>query len=269
MIATDIFLKQGSSHAICEDYIIQGTAPTPYIILSDGCSSSHGTEMGARILCHLAKQYLRYRADDLYSIDYNKMGHWIIHNAEMIVRQLGLKVNCLDATLIIAYHIDNSIHIKMYGDGVLAIKRGETIDLVQVDFSNNAPYYLSYLIDDHRNKLYHDMKNDAIVTCYTPGEGSSTLMYAYDNPLDFAFYEKDFDVLFIASDGLSSFIIKNPNEHRPVESNEILPDFMTFKNIKGEFLKRRMNKAIKGLYKTGIDHFDDLSIGSFISVKEE
>ncbi len=82
MINIDTFLKIGDQHKICEDYIIQGTDQVPLLILSDGCSSSDNTEMGARILCYLAKQYLFYRAGYLHDLDYYQMGLWVIHNAE-------------------------------------------------------------------------------------------------------------------------------------------------------------------------------------------
>ena len=159
----DIFLEIGHQHKVCEDYIISGNAPEPFIILSDGCSSSNNTEMGARILCHLAKQYLRYRGNDLHNIDHKKMGRWIIHNAEMTARQLGLTLNCLDATLMVSYFIDNRLYVFVYGDGVIVLKKGDEFSYYIVDFSNNAPYYLSYLIDDFRNDLYHQNKNSKFV----------------------------------------------------------------------------------------------------------
>jgi hypothetical protein len=61
MIQTDIFRRIGATHAVCEDYIIEGNKPFPFIILADGCSTAKNTDMGARILCHLAKQYVMYR----------------------------------------------------------------------------------------------------------------------------------------------------------------------------------------------------------------
>lgn len=269
MIQTDIFIKMGISHKICEDYIIQGMNPEPFIILSDGCSSSYGTEMGARILCHLAKQYLRYRVDDLHSIKYEKLGSWVIHNAEMTVRQLGLKLSCLDATLIVAFQLEDEIRIFIYGDGMIAVKKDDDIVTHSIDFTNNAPYYLSYLVDDHRHKLYHEMKNEKILTSQSTIAKKHSSSWAYDNPTIFTYHKDSFDVLFIASDGLASFIVDTPNEYTIIKPEEILPAFMTFKNLKGEYLKRRLNKALKGFYNTGINHFDDLSIGSFISVKED
>ena len=57
-INVDHYMTIGSSHQVCEDYIISGTEPFPYIILSDGCSSSKDTDIGARILAQCAKNYL-------------------------------------------------------------------------------------------------------------------------------------------------------------------------------------------------------------------
>ena len=267
MISTDIFLEIGSQHKVCEDYIIKGNNPEPYIILSDGCSSSDNTEMGARILCHLAKKYLQYRADDLHMLEYRKMGQWIIHNAEMVARQMGLKVSCLDATLIVAFFLDGRIKTFMYGDGSIILRKGDRVDVFKVDFSNNAPYYLSYLIDDSRHDLYHNMKNDLILT-QPSGNEIATYTYAYDYDMTMTFYPRDFDTLFITSDGIFSFIVESPTERRIVPETDLLNDFMTFKNVKGEYLKRRLNKALKDLNKRDINHYDDLSIGAFISVED-
>lgn len=264
-VSTDIFIEIGSQHKVCEDYIIKGMKPEPFIILADGCSSSDNTEMGARLLCHLAKQYLRYRAEDLYSIDHKKMGRWIIHNAEMTARQLGLNIACLDATLIISYYIDGEVKIHMYGDGCIVLKRGGNFNYTMVDFSRNAPYYLSYLVDDYRNEIYHDLKNDLFITDIT-NEEPSEIRWAYDANLEFNYKTSDFDTLFIASDGLSSFIDNNPTARTPHPIDEVTPGFMAFKNTKGEYLQRRMKKAMKHMENMGIVHYDDLSIGSYITL---
>lgn len=266
MISTDIFLEIGSQHKVCEDYIIKGHNPEPYIILADGCSSSDNTEMGARILCHLAKKYLQYRSEDLHDLDYRKMGQWIIHNAEMVARQLGLKVSCLDATLIVGYYLDKQVHIYMYGDGAIITKDGGRIEVHKVDFSNNAPYYLSYQIDDHRHELYHEMKNDMSIKVLSP-DGEKCAVYAYDFASYFLF-DGSYDTIFMTSDGIFSFIVENATERRIIPEGDVLPDFMNFKNVKGEFLKRRLNKALKDLNKRDINHYDDLSVGAFISIEE-
>lgn len=262
MITIDTFLEIGSQHRICEDYIIKGSSPTPFIILADGCSESNNSEMGARILCHLAKQYLRYRQNDLYKIDYKKAGAWIIHNAEMTARQLGLPTSCLDATLIIAFQLENRIKIFMYGDGVVIRKLGDLTEITIVDFAPvNAPFYLSYLVDQERFDYYHELKNELMYKTFSGNELLNSKSVAYDFPVEFA--GNAFDTLFICSDGISSFIVEDPTQRKVIQPNEFIQDFMSFKSTKGEFLKRRVGKAIKNLNSAGINHYDDLSIGAF------
>jgi len=260
----DTFLRIGKTHNECEDYIISGNSPTKYIILSDGCSSSKNTEMGARILCHLAKQYLCYRYTDydFPNLDYDKMGLWIIHNAELTVRQLGLPISCLDATLIISYEHNGRCYIYMYGDGIVVTKheRG-TIAIMEIEYTKNAPYYLSYKIDPERMDLFHKMGQDLIFKntyeSFIDGHENS---YAYDYKTRFQFDTDIFPKILIASDGISSFM----KGTEPEQTIEIARDFLAYKSTTGEFLKRRVKRAIKTYEADGIFHNDDLSVGAFL-----
>ena len=39
----DTFIEIGDQHKVCEDYIIMGNDPVPFIVLSDGCSKARVT----------------------------------------------------------------------------------------------------------------------------------------------------------------------------------------------------------------------------------
>lgn len=261
MIQTDTFLKIGKTHQECEDYIISGENPYKYVILSDGCSSSKQTEMGARILCHLAKQYLQYRNSDYRfpDLDYNEMGQWIIHNAELTARQLGLRQNCLDATLIVAYEHENRVYIYMYGDGAIIVKnKNGTIALMEVEYTENAPFYLSYRINPEAMDLFHKMKQDLIIR--TTFEHAAQHSYAYDYETKFSYDIDRFPRILICSDGISSFMKSTESE----QTIEIAKEFLAYKSTKGEFLKRRLKRAIKVYESNEVCHNDDLSVGAFI-----
>ena len=260
----DTFLEIGNQHKVCEDYIVSGKDPVPYIILSDGCSTANNSEMGSRILCHLAKQYLKYNKDRIDDIDYWKLGEWVIHNAEQTARQLGLSISCLTATLIVAYYIDDKIRIMIYGDGsFITIGDHGGIDITSVEFSSNAPYYLVYLIDSYRHKLYDQAKNTKKLIYHYHYDSETEDNFAYDTPLEFRISVKNASAILIASDGIDSFL--QGTNH--LKAHEIINPCVAFKNIKGEFLKRRLNKQMKVFKKDHIGHFDDLSIGAFL--KEE
>ena len=264
----DTFSKIGKTHKICEDYILSGTKPFPYIIISDGCSSSEGTDMGARLLCFLAQQYIRFRASSNKDFvpDHKKMGLWIIHNAELVSKQLGLHPGSLDATLIVAYKKfdGNDIRVHFYGDAcavLFSTKTGQaTMD--SIEYSKGAPYYLSYMLNDERHELFHNMKQDKIYKTYT----SKTTKpyeerYSYDCQSAWWYHlNEDRDGLLIASDGLASFI--KHGGVMPFPSH--VENFFAFKITKGEFLKRRANAELKTLAKNEIYNADDLSIGGFL-----
>lgn len=259
----DNFLEIGASHKICEDYIISGDDPVPYIILSDGCSTANNSEMGSRILCHLAKQYLKYRQDDLDNIDYWKLGTWVIHNAELIARQLGLSSSCLTATLTVAYYIDNQIRIMMYGDGsIITVDTDGTIHVTSVEYKNNSPYYLVYLIDQGRGDMYQK-NNPTKYINYIHGDTEPYIVdQLYKTPTDIKI-PMEFLTL-ITSDGIDSFLKKEGNSTQYLNSKEIIPLCIAFKSTKGKFLKRRLNKQMLEFTKANISHFDDLSIGAFL-----
>jgi hypothetical protein len=114
-------------------------------------------------------------------------------------------------------------------------------------------------------ELYHKLGNEVVINSALSDDSFNLDTYAYDYPLQFKYHVEEFRTLFIASDGIASFIVGNPAEQFLIYPPDLLPKFMAFKGVKGEFLKRRMKKALKNLRKRGTSHFDDLSIGSYIS----
>ena len=90
--------------------------------------------------------------------------------------------------------------------------------------------------------------------------------YAYDIPKYFVFDLNKFRTISIFSDGLASFLdpTGGSNSNKLIEIPKLLPDMLGFKITKGEFLKRRMNRYSKESKKKGIEHYDDLSMGTFL-----
>jgi len=263
---TDTFIEIGSQHKVCEDYIISGNDPVPYVILSDGCSTSDNTEMGSRILSLLARQFLRYNADDLHDLDYWKLGSWVIHNAEQTARHLGLSRSCLTATLIVAYYIDGNLRVMMYGDGsVVTVGNMGSIEITSIEYESNAPYYLVYLIDQFRHDLYEEKSPMKTIKTIYGDSSVNEETVAYDQPSVFNINMNLNQIVLPMSDGIDSFL--HGQERQSAE--QIMPLFVNFKNTKGEFLKRRLNKQMKSFAKSGIHHFDDLSIGAFLKIEEQ
>jgi serine/threonine protein phosphatase PrpC len=274
-INVDDFLKIGYQHHICEDYVISGRTrdDMPYAILSDGCSSSRNTDVGARLLCHFAKRFISKFSENTIDVtDSEEIGQWVIHNAEVAARQMGLDRTSLDATLIVTYIANGNFYSHMYGDGMLIlipkIEIDGKTDVREINYTSNAPFYLSYHIDPERFEQYRNIENNQKILTIDSGYGKEQHVfdhwrYPYTEVLPIS----EYDFMMIASDGLQSFV---QDGERMSIVNGFMPsivDIFNFKNTKGEFLKRRMGSkrgAIKTLENTyKLKHFDDISIAGY------
>lgn len=283
-INIDSFIKKGKQHFICEDYIIHEDVivPIPYIILSDGCSSSENTDIGARILCRCAlnvleeKYFSRKRIPELSSAPYWDFGYRIITKAKEVSDKLNLEKSSLDATLIIAYAFENNVFVNMYGDGNIIYKPKESNELncIKIKFDRSAPYYLNYLVNKSRDLVYHQNQDREFITreenkysidtndFYESSKKydmSETKIFTFEYPIECL------DFLCISSDGIDSFI---DNKGESAYFRSIIKDFTSFKNTTGKFVKRRLNKAISEYEKFNFKHMDDISYGCFYFSKD-
>lgn len=266
----DSFLEVGSQHKVCEDFIVSGTDPCPYVILSDGCSASENSNYGAMILVQMAKRYLDFRKHELGGIDYDDMGNWVIYNADAVVRSMGLNRTCLDATLIVSYLWNDSVYVYVYGDGCIITKLWDGLFWIyEVSFSSDSPYYLSYKLDCSRRMVYRNMGYSKVVKHGSLGMGPDLFRDAdreVNYPVHYKFDSANFKEVYIASDGINSFV--RNGEKLPVK--DVMENLLDTerenrdRNTKGVFIQRRCRKAIRGFRKGGWDHYDDISFGGFL-----
>jgi hypothetical protein len=270
----DSFMTIGNSHEVCEDYIYSSFGVDPYIILSDGCSSSNNTDVGARVLVHSARNILnRFIYKTGMPINADTMGDMIANEADETIKKMGLNTSALDATLIIAYRLKNKIVINVFGDGNVILKKKDgTTKIYNYQYANNMPYYLSYYVDAGRQNQYCREMFDV-------DEGGKTmttnLLRLNNDPALRDYHEyshedfvkiptfvlpiEEYAMIGIASDGIESF--GNPVSGLRKDHYVVLEELTAFKGTVGEFLKRRCKRAIKNYKKEGIEHYDDVSIG--------
>jgi serine/threonine protein phosphatase PrpC len=294
----DSFLKIGHSHEQCQDYILTGSDPCPYIILADGCSQAKDSDIGARLLCHTALKYLKKNQSRLDRLDPpEKVGQDIIVDAAFALKvHFNTRIDCLDATLIFAYKFKKYYHIYMYGDGVvLRVNHDDNINFTRAHYKPNAPGYLRYRIDG-----YEKYQNSHVVKLTDTHVG----VHSYDSmePWHHIIHEDDVKTLLIASDGIESFIYNdqviyktlynalrhvvlndsprgsitempkiiedtlNP-EIKELDWYDVVGEMIYFKNTNGVFLKRRVKKVMKNYLKKGFINDDDLSMGCFYEEK--
>jgi len=293
----DTFLKIGDSHKVCEDYVLCGELSDgkKYLIVSDGCSGSENTEMGSRILAHTAKKFIidHFKYKNPFPKQ-SYMGTSIIHMSKLTADMLYLDTECLDATLIIGIFDPerNWFLVFMYGDGVIVTRNeDDQIKIIENEFSsvdgkiNNAPYYLSYQLDARRMGLYHAMRMEQIIRTrvFRPdgqekqeyGQmhqiADDAQQYAYDflSPIILDRSTDKYKTILLCSDGFSSFIQPGDNGMEPSNPLITAQEFTAFKNIRGQFLKRRVKRALRDLEQNyGSSHYDDLSVAGITFFEE-
>lgn len=260
MLNIDKFQKTGRKHAICEDAVIIGDNPFPYLIVSDGCSSSEDTHIGSNILAKSAEYIFK---NELYKIDLNTnfandLGLMIINRSWNIAKLIPLNKNSLDATLLISFIINNQIYFIIYGDGNLLYNQNNIDVFKKYDHSENKPDYLSYFLDNKRKNLYCCDVLNQIKKCEKNTKSSFVFNINHFEYTVEKYSIENMKYFIISTDGISSF-----------SNSLIYLDYKNlnvgnFKNYNGVYLQRKMNKILKEKEKELFYNFDDLGIASFL-----
>lgn len=280
----------GRQHKVCEDYAIAGRkrdASSPFVVLCDGCSTAHNTDFGSRLLARataiemmepiLPEPPLLLRS--------------VMATARSHARTLQLPLDSLSATLLFAGCLAPTSEGKIpvfgivVGDGGFALRSRETghWTVFLYRFTNpdpmkcGAPYYLRYSVDPGaREKWYEEFPPDLKVITVTEEEGGEWVQREgeplacpwdtekpWENHLSFT---SEIDAIAVMSDGVESFT--KPSDNGPgaarvsVPVAEVLKELLSFKGFNGEFVLRRMNKAMKKFAKEGWENYDDVSVAA-------
>ncbi len=267
-IRTDSFVAIGKQHFNCEDYVF--TPPgSKAVFLSDGCSGSPHTDIGARLLCHSGMHTLRNFMWNGKEDSYKDIGYSTILKASDLLSNFSdIPSEALDATLIIAFvSVDNSrLYVNIYGDGNVAFKFKEFPPIIfNYSFLGNAPYYLNYILPRSHSRLvsYQEMMGEGETLSITKDwsgfeEAGSIITRKYNFPTTHEFNIKDLEMVAIMSDGVESFFNVNTREH--ISTQEVITNLLDFKTLLGDFVKRRVRAVVKRYAKDGTHHGDDLSI---------
>lgn len=194
---------------LCQDYAI---ADKDYAIVSDGCSNAKHSDVGARILAHLAEKHIEHFEDD----DFIRL---IIGQAIGILKDLSLPIEALFATLLVL----KGEKYKVFGDGVvLSLHEFGYSAKIFTSGDTNMPDYPAYMAVQGGLRVPPHQKT-SIYESY-PGQ-------------TFLGRKKG---MMVCSDGILSILV-NGETLDPVEIlRSVHP-----KNFDGEFVKRTFNKLFK------------------------
>jgi hypothetical protein len=304
---TDFYLERGKEHAICEDFATAGIIDGHgFALVSDGCSSSKEVDFGSRILVHAARDNLRSLL--ALSAPFDAVGFakaTIAKAGKVLGCFAALPTSILDATLLLALvrpehcnqcrgrHAEAPLsdatsgpenipslpasaaakhrfraQVFFWGDGVVVVRRKERVTATLLRFAGNAPFYLSYALNNPRRQAYLDQH----------GGGKEVLRVAFDSdgkevwranrqeisadpltPHQEQFDLESGDSLALVSDGITQFFAA---ENTPIAWEKLAPRFVDFKRPGGVFVRRRMNFFERENRAAGLRHLDDLSVAA-------
>lgn len=273
-MGVDYYCRMGSTHAICQDYVLAGESDgLQYAVLSDGCSGSPKpgdpgsphTDFGSRFLVHSARRHLQDMTEGTFP------GDAIITQAQGMARQTYLGIDSLYATMIAGILKNQVLQTYHTGDGVIACRTREgVITYTTKQFDNNAPHYLAYAVSPKDHDRYLEQVKQVTVRqrSWRPDSGwgdPSITVEPVDRHLfhtHSVFSAGSVDLVLIMSDGAESFVRKANNEPVPLE--KVLEQLFAIKNFKGEFLTRRCNAFLhRFCAEQGWVHEDDFSVAGF------
>ena len=248
----DAVFATGAEHVICQDYAragvisaADGGAELPFAVVSDGCSSSAHTDIGARLLTStLLEAWRGHQASGWLSV---------VTHARLLAQMAGYAPDCLDATLLYARGDGNDhIDVGVIGDGVVAARRVDgVIEFWKID-NDGAPAYLSYALSRERTQAFLDYTKGArTISHYRDGElvseqfdrvdpGDDSILWSMKLPVD------RFDLVVLLSDGASSFRAEaEDGSSRAIPTWEIVKRVCAVKTTAGQFMTRRCRRFLR------------------------
>lgn len=250
----DAFSIIGDYHkgSFCQDFYRVGYK---YIMISDGCSSAPDTDIGSRILLTAAES-LQYDGTLPSLIS-------VMNYAKGVVNLLGLDESCLEATLLLAYVKEQSLHYSVVGDGFIFYKEKEKDPtFIELSYKENAPYYPTIATSKEKALEWKRafMGNDLIVSTNSGSVSLHPQIYSGIMPIG------SLEYFGLSSDGLGSFTRSNDKEY---SISEIFSRIFDFKGFQGSFVKRKMLRVIKDLSELGVKNFDDISVAMMYSFEDK
>lgn len=257
MYNSSSFYMIGNSHKVCEDYAAHETGENKSIaVLSDGCSSSTNTDIGARCL---VQEFLGNPSGfnnsilekESYSLVRNSLGLLSLASKERVF-------SAADCTLFGLYGKDEIIQIFSLGDGGIAYKKKKELLFGEIEYKDNSPFYFSYLLESKTSVIPKRKFTSRLETrsdFYLEIESfhwEREQMFLEDNA-----------IIAIFSDGISS-VFQNGNKVSSIDVVEVLMDI---KNVRGPFLERQKNKFKIHCKENNWICEDDISMAAIAKIK--
>lgn len=254
----------GKNHSDCQDYALDGmrqiiSSDLYYAIVCDGCSSSPRSDFGSRILAQTC-------FFNIHKFGSEEFWQSSIHDANSIVKYLGLPKECLDATVNIAAVLNNKLTIQCWGDGAISIlfKEGTREDYI-IRYPSGAPNYLNYQADPERFCQFKEtFGTKKVVTHFSNSVESEDISFIAPYYFSLQVPIDNIASVFVMTDGVESFKKTESTDtyisSNPLDVRQVIDELTSVKAYNGNFMLRRM----RGMKKKNPAwfHEDDLAVAA-------
>ncbi|MFA5993448.1 MAG: protein phosphatase 2C domain-containing protein [Parcubacteria group bacterium] len=273
----DSFFHIGQTHLTtgkpCQDYALAEVgAEVAYALVADGCSSGERTDIGARIVALTTltamKQTEKKQAMLPAEQFFPQVDAW--REQSLMATQSLLGVTPLDllATCVSVMLTPGGGYVRIEGDGVVAIKyHTGAIRMFRFDWNNNMPFYPTYrtlglqlFVKAHGGVTTEECLREEVWLWDSVGQcvQEQVRMHSVQDGLagikqmlEAEELAKEVTCVAVFSDGVCQI--------DGVDWQDAVREFLAFKNMAGEFAKRRMIRGIKDLHKIGRGPMDDIA----------
>lgn len=277
MIRTDSYYEIGAGHMFNQDYAGSGRIATEnnlyhYAVISDGCSGSPDSDIGARWYVKMFPRVVRQLALT------NQLGAEFVRSTfvsmiEEAAKQLNVDIHAFDATLIATVYDQgyDRLHTYMFGDGKVVYKnKNGTSHVVTASYKSGAPYYFPYLTNFELDALYSQhfgndyatiqqhILTDALKTVEIREAEMTKQKFWYE---EYADASKALNYVSVFSDGIETYHKEEDRDIQMPMSN-LVNELTRYKPGPGVFVQRRMQKAKEFAKKEGWTRFDDISVAT-------
>jgi len=267
----DSIFHIGATHSVCEDYAIAAnqTRTHPYVVLSDGCSTSPDTDIGARLLVKAAEQLLKVDIEHKPATLHNRAARLALGWSEL----LGLPSQSIDATLLTASVFKDEVVASCSGDGLIVMESMEgELDVYSISYPSGYPLYPAYLHQSARlEQLTLTERSHKEVQHFHSTSKGGHLRHESTRSSDeitevIRIGSSGCKIVSLCSDGVQSFLKTSHSDEartvEPIHVAEVIKELLCFKSLNGAFVARRLQKFLKESAAKGWQHSDDLSIAA-------
>jgi hypothetical protein len=271
-MSIDSIYEIGSSHLVCQDYCRANIyKDISYAIVSDGCSTANDTDVGARLLVLESEKIIKI-LDCVGMENFKNVVEIEEFFKEALIKAIRslqsenlLDSNAFAATLLIALCWQDNTYVFGWGDGVIACKIEDQLEIIKIDYESGAPFYLNYLVSEQRTEKYKNTFPGCVKHSYTLAKMDDE--FSFKQP--FIYQRKNVQQITLMSDGINSFRYSNkhPDYNKRcvgINYEEMVERILDFKQTQGDFLKRKIQFLKKKFDLEYIEHYDDVCLASII-----